>query len=1683
MQQQLHLSSKQLGDTWAYMNDVENQTSLTMKDFATSIPIALGPLRQMGGTVQDLGTLLTGLVSRGIQVGKAANAIKAAAQRLLRPSQEVQDQFAAITGSSITEIAKKNQGNLLGMLQDIYKVTKDLSQYNRAKVFAGLFGSFQLSTMSAMVDSMGDLANKTGQVYTAQQIGTKSAEEWGRVQKLELDQITNSMSGRFKRAVETVKAELADMGGPFLEAASFMLKTIGALLHGFNALPDPIKRVAMVGALMVAAFGPIKMLTGLVGNFSGSIIKSIGSIGMWKTGWRSLTLEQKADLDVAALMEKQMLSEGEAAAVLTKNIQSLTYALQQQAIATATASRGLVVLPTNVQTAMTDEQRQAYYMSQAPTHRANGQFTSQAEKEAYAAAQMKNFNDEAEKAAKNTAKTEESTRRIGPSMKTAAVGSGLLAAGMTASMVSSDKIVQNVANWAMIMGSIGMVAPMIGSAFKSVTTRIALAREATAGLAVEGAAASTSLGAGTIAMEAMGGPIGIALAGVTAIGIGAYAWSKHEAKITQERKEQNAALYNQNELLSKALGIDQQRARTLTYIPATTLGDKGPKPAYTQNIGQQIANSIKAYQNDPSGKELVANYKNAQSEAEKAAIAEKIYNDTLVGTHGNALKAKIALTALFRAAGDSAEDADSKTLQYAKGLSNLSDYARNQKVFGDLFKSAAQTNAGDTKEQGEALGKMLATAVVNGIRHGNKDIFASIKAQVNEGWMNAIKGLDGTVYANTLSKMHIDTPDKASTFVNDFLNNKDISAGALEKKYGISAADMNSAILAAGQLEGQMGKMRDTQQAIIDGFREQLHIPDAIHSLDELQNTFQFKLATVTPKGARDLYQNQLGQIKEQRAALMGVEAIHTDISGEQKKQLRTQIDQNLEARGYKGIWDQADKTIKKAKDDVAAIPNNKYVTIQINTKQQLASIWQNAMSGVQSDMSTAASNLLDKQAQAAQDAQQAAQQRAQDALSQRQQGAQEALQRRQQAAQDAFDKRWQKRTDAVNRYYDNAEKKIDHEISVEQKAEAERQKIFEAEKARLDYLTDAQNRNIDFNVAIQEGSLDEAAKIMNDANNAAMQFAINQGQAQDADSSAKRQDRLQKQKDRLEKERNQALKHLQKEEDDAKKHFDRIQQMQSDALQHAQQMQSQALQTEQQNQQKALQAEWDARKTNLQAQLDLFTSYVAKNKGDLAKWMKEVGLSYSDFGINTLQPMSETWGKYFQDSFHQHLRAAGAQTASDNMWQALGKMSMQKMLQGMGFPSMSGFKHFIQTGELPSDFGKPPKKGANTLPPGLALPHSHAGRPGDNPDLGGYHGGGILGYDKPSGRGGYSGGLKPDEGWFLGQHGEMVMTKAATKKHGAELRQMNAESAGVGGEQSPGMIGFSTAVASSMFLAGFKKSLQNIVDTTRKHSGKHGITGGESKGFVSGQGGRHRPVPSGIGLVRGIHDVSTGYPAIDIAAGLNTPAYAVYDGKITQSRAVTQGGSPGNGLYSVPYRSYGNVIYLQTKGGPEVLYAHLNKRLVHAGQNVKGGSLIGYTGNTGNSTGPHLHFGDNDGNPMEWMRTGGHILRDGVYRGHADETVLTKPLSRDLKMAVKAFGEIATDRKLRTNLANLGARDRSAAAARGVNSLLATGDTYTYDVDVNVLEPGASAQEIVREVKRELKHEEGRKPGKRNNR
>lgn len=101
----------------------------------------------------------------------------------------------------------------------------------------------------------------------------------------------------------------------------------------------------------------------------------------------------------------------------------------------------------------------------------------------------------------------------------------------------------------------------------------------------------------------------------------------------------------------------------------------------------------------------------------------------------------------------------------------------------------------------------------------------------------------------------------------------------------------------------------------------------------------------------------------------------------------------------------------------------------------------------------------------------------------------------------------------------------------------------------------------------------------------------------------------------------------------------------------------------------------------------------------------------------------------------------------------------------------------------------------------------------------------------------------------------------------------------------------------------------------------------------------------TGYGVRRYVNGVARGYHrALDLGCGHGEAVTAPAPGVVALARTG--------------YRLHGNTVVLDHGQGLTSLYLHLSEVLVKEGDQVEAGVLIGRVGSTGNSTGPHLHWG-----------------------------------------------------------------------------------------------------------------------------
>ena len=150
------------------------------------------------------------------------------------------------------------------------------------------------------------------------------------------------------------------------------------------------------------------------------------------------------------------------------------------------------------------------------------------------------------------------------------------------------------------------------------------------------------------------------------------------------------------------------------------------------------------------------------------------------------------------------------------------------------------------------------------------------------------------------------------------------------------------------------------------------------------------------------------------------------------------------------------------------------------------------------------------------------------------------------------------------------------------------------------------------------------------------------------------------------------------------------------------------------------------------------------------------------------------------------------------------------------------------------------------------------------------------------------------------------------------------------------------------------------------------GILPGESKpARTSGAGVRTSP-DTGDGKTG-----TSNHHGVDYGVVVGTPIVAYADGKVT---SVGSGGNSGK-MMSVSHPNLGSWTDGKKSGSVTTQYMHLNRFLKEEGAEVQAGEVIALSGNTGNSSGPHLHFTFKIG--------GSQSNNDALYKSKLDNATL----------------------------------------------------------------------------------------------
>lgn len=1673
-----------LSNAFDYMNAVENATSLSLQDIAEATPRAASAMAALGVSAKQMTVLLVSMREAGVDAAEGANALKSATGTILSPSPSaiafVKDIAGGKIAKGIQNIAKSSGGNLFIAMKQLHEMLRNLSDTERQQVLVKLFGKYQFNRVSAMIQNLGAAWDGTkNQTHRAIKLMEADQKELADNAKSELDQKMNSASGKFIAAWQSIRAELSEMGKPFLEVATIALEAGTKILSFFNGMDDWKKKAVLGAAAVMAIAGPVIMLGGLFMNLAGQFTTGFGRVlsvvgkmggafGLMNKEEQAATLSAKAQNEAALKQQKTTSTLAEEIQILTAAYEKATraaaaFAESQGVAATATAEAAAAAAKPQTWAPKTPQQQFLGMPggSAAAMYAAPAQQTAKAYDDAAAKAQMlarterERLNDQV----RNTrAATAEATVRqqIEKRVSGAAVGTAAMSAAMAGMLLTDNKFVNSLSKWLLIGTLVVPAVKTLGTllataakvAWEKAAANIVSARAAQQEAVATGVMAGKfgvlrggikGLGAGLVSILGRGG---ILTLGVAAVGA-AYVWAWNKG---EEAQKAAAEAYRQQVETSK-------RVESSTRDWMESMGKVAGKYDHIRNVMTQISSltpdaakrqekAIDYYQTVPEGQttspiqDFKAQYGtpitgDLENERAQLAVVQK-FIDLQVEGRLSAKQATEQMRAFFIAAGESAMMADIKAQNLLSTWGDVSkknfDWAGYLKQQMSLFANASDA---DMKEAGKNAAEAFSSALVNskgkpgqakqllenligGSQESLNSAFNEIASKWGIQWYNFLKDQGVSQDVTGLAKL------LRSTTMDEFSNLNTSKEGDSKGLGGYN--------LQMGELVRILKQANNEQDYLLNGLDSLMHFGPEVTSIFDLPGQTQINAFTKSYKEAKEDILTLV------QAASQG----NGPISDTAKNMLKAVINAQNYAQGLKigktyaqalnYFMNQVSASSGRAKDEAEgigkAIDNVKGKTVTINVKMnQIGGIFQTAMSNVQQEMVDSAMNNFNQRWDAQMAAAQSAWDSRMNALQNRQEAAMNALERRQEDAQDAFEKRWEARKKAVEDAYQKRIDAVNREIEAEQKAEQIRANLFEKEKARLERLAELQNQNIDFNTQLNEGKLDEAAKTLN---NTGVSSANAQMDAEQKAAEARTEARikaLEKKNERLEKQRDKEVENLEKLEEKMRKHLERVQEARRRALEKQQQQESAALQASEEAAMASMEKQRDYEEAMLQQRLELFQSYVARNQRDLERWMHEVGLSYDDFGRD-VKAKGKEWSEYFRTELSYQIRKAGAEVASDNAWEGVGKKIADKLLQGMGFDNLAEFNRFVATGK-----------------------RSNNGKGGNDNPVETNHGGGMVGAGG-SGRGPIPNtykGLHRTEQMVRAQKGEYVINKDATARNlpllsainsGRDLDDISTYSGrpksgygpampreGLGGlpfgENAPyqysffgGPGAFQEGLAARGFLGGAGRAFQNNYQTglAKERARERRKQRRKQQNQDSFPGTKNVDVPPGtdprgaaaiewaaarIGT-SGWHNMCLSF----VRQAFGAPG-GVYDAKTswygTRNKYSTAGGIPAGVPVFWTTGDNGHVVISTGNGGAistdHPVYDQPGKTTISSVSSWLGASPAGWSADiNGKSVYPAL-------------RTGGHLRADTMVQAHRGETVLTAPLTKKFQENVANGG------------------------------------------------------------------------------
>lgn len=510
------LNEGSLSTTLNLINAIENSTGINTRELAEELPLLMAQAKQFGLTATDVSAVLAGMRETLGNTSEAATALRFSFNRVLNPTEEARRSFREVLNIDYDQFIARFDGDIIGLYSELGRVIGDVKdQVTDAElqtVVGELFGVRQVSRIQTALDAMRDYDSTMTDIslatndYQRARIAANDADKAAASAAREVAAQQESVSGRFRRALADVQAELAEFGKPFIEAGTMVLRVLQGIMQWFQGLPSSVKKFVGIVAVAGAVTGVLTMTVGVLANLFGNLV----------SGFLKLFPAMKVFTEQQTI-ENRMLEQGNRQLDIL-NDQLLESRLMYQNLSTAIHGA------TGAQ--------QAFNLSagaDAMFFDAGGRLQKKGGGFAPTSSRLPSYHpartvDPADHP--NAKRLQGDTSRGRGRL----VG-GLMAGGMTASMLAGGG--------GGGMGGLGaamtvaFIGPMLVDSVRAMKD-FGSATLASMKSLRSGAGAISAMKGGVSSLVALaGGPLGIAVAGVAA---GLFMWHKHTQRVNEETK-------------------------------------------------------------------------------------------------------------------------------------------------------------------------------------------------------------------------------------------------------------------------------------------------------------------------------------------------------------------------------------------------------------------------------------------------------------------------------------------------------------------------------------------------------------------------------------------------------------------------------------------------------------------------------------------------------------------------------------------------------------------------------------------------------------------------------------------------------------------------------------------------------------------------------------------------------------------------------------------------------------------------------------------------------------------------------------------------------------------------------------------------------------------------------------------